>query len=414
MISSKSILFKISKFPQPSETFVVNQVVTAIELGYEVKILVGELNSLSENADERILNKYKFHEKILIEEYGIPKRRFPRLLKALLLFIKNLKYLKSLIKFYKELGANNLSLIFQFDYFKQFRDYDLIHVQFGTNKNPIDVLKKINFYRNRLIVSFHGHDVHFPINNVIPNNGYYDRLFNVADQLIVNTLFLKEKLDYLGAPENKIKVIPVAVNTALFTPGSTENLEIKKFKIITVGRLNELKGQQYGIEAVKNLLNKGYEVEYIIAGTGPSESELLKQIQKERLTGNVFLKGKVTQQQIVELLQNSDVFLMTSVTNSYGMKESQGLVTAEAQACELPVIAFDSGGVKYTLCEGKTGFIVQERDVEAMVNKLEILLTNPNLRKSLGRNAREFIKKNFSTDYTNEVWRENYNHLITP
>jgi colanic acid/amylovoran biosynthesis glycosyltransferase len=86
---------------------------------------------------------------------------------------------------------------------------------------------------------------------------------------------------------------------------------------------------------------------------------------------------------------------MTSTFDECGRRETQGLVTAEAQSCGLPVIAFRSGGVPYTIEEGKTGFLAEERNVSEFTQHLRKLCTDETLRKKMGQNARKFIEDNF-------------------
>ena len=404
---AKMVLFKIWKFPQLTETFIINQVVIAIKLGYDVKILVGECLDFKDNSDLRLINEYKIREKIILENYKIPENRFLRYLKAFCLLFTLAPFWFSLVRFYKLSTKKRISLIYIFHFYNKFRTADALHVQFGTNKNPVDLLKESGLLTGKLIVSFHGHDLHFPIYNHIPNNGYYNLLFKSADHLICNTTFLKQKLLEINAPSDKIEVVPASVNTKIFIPG-------KKFprnniiKLVTVGRVDELKGQQYGIHAVRILKDRGYIVEYYIVGEGSYSNEIIELVSNMELTENVRLMGKMFQPEVLQLLQSADIFLMTSVTETNGMQESQGLVTAEAQACGLPVIAFDSGGVKYTLQEGVTGFLCEEKDIECIASKVECLINNEELRKNLSENAIKFIERNYSEKSVLKKWKKLY------
>ena len=406
-VLKRSILFKIWKFPQLSETFIVNQVVLAIKLGYEVRILVEEVTDITVNADINLFENYKLQEKIIVEDYKIPNQKLKRIFKAAWLLMKNVFLLPHLIKYHKNSGKKGLLPFYEFFFYKHFRDIDTIHIQFGTNKHPVDIMKKIGYLKSRLIVSFHGHDLYFPINNIIPNNGFYNRLFETADYLVANTAFLKEKLLAISAPEEKIEIIPVPVNTSIFNPNRDGNKN-EKLRLITVGRLDELKGQKYGIQAVKLLLIKGYSVDYIIAGTGDKENELESLIEELDLTRNVFLHGKISPSEVPQFLKDSDIFLMTSVTNSKGMEESQGLVIAEAQACGLPVVAFDTGGVKYTLIDGKTGFLCKEKDIDAFSEKIQLLFENFELRTKMSENAVTFVKSYYSENSVIKKWEKLY------
>ena len=105
--------------------------------------------------------------------------------------------------------------------------------------------------------------------------------------------------------------------------------------------------------------------------------------------------GARNQSEIKKWLQESDVFLMTSTFDDCGRRETQGVVTAEAQACGLPVVAFRSGGVPYTLEEGKTGFLAEEKNLTEFTQYLRKLCMDEPLRKKMGQNARKFVEDNF-------------------
>jgi len=376
-------------------------------MGYEVRILARELTDISKNANIKLFAEYNLSEKIIIEDYKIPQQKATRLLKAAWLLLKNAFLLPHLIRYYKDSAKKGLLPLYEFFFYKPYRDFDVIHIQFGTNKHPVDIMKKTGYLKSRIIVSFHGHDLYFPINNIIPNNGYYNLLFEAADYLIANTPFLMGKLLAIKAPEEKIEIIPVAVNTSIFKPNMRKN-KFEKLRLVTVGRLDELKGQEYGIKAVNLLLKKEFSIDYTIVGTGIHEQKLKNLVEELDLTRNVFFTGVISPGEVHQRLQGSDIFLMTSVTNSKGMEESQGLVTAEAQACGLPVIAFDSGGIKYTLINEETGFLCEEKDIDCFASKIEKLILNEDLRKQMSKNAIRFIEENFSENSALEKWKNIY------
>lgn len=407
----KTILFKIWKFPRLSETFILAQIITAIKCGYDVKILIEDLMDIKGSTHEHLIGKYGLIEKIIYEDYKIPKNKTKRYLKALFLLINNWSEVFMLLKFFRNRKKFELRDIYMFYFFSKFKYVDIVHVQYGTNARPLDLLKQIKFFPPKLIVSFHGHDLYFPINGIINNNGYYDNLFTYADLLVANTPYLKNVLLDLGAPQKKIQTIPVAVDTSYF-----QKLDNKSpnsiFEIITVGRLEVFKGQLLGLKCIKILKNKGYKLHYTIVGTGSQDENLMKYVKSNNLSSCVSFKGRQSQKEIRNYLQHMDVFLMTSITDpNYGV-ESQGLVSAEAQACGLPIIGFDSGGVKYTIADEKSGFVVPEFDVEAMTKKLEILINNESLRKEMSVNAIKYVGDNFSHTKLDKVWKSTYDSLV--
>lgn len=406
----KKILFRIWTFPGYCETFLLSQIVIAIKCGYKVNILVEDLNNLKNGVHKEVIEKYKIHEKIIVEDYEIPKAKFVRVLEATKFFLFNSINYRGFRKFLDNNEGSTIKKIYQFEFLKKLNEFDIIHVQYGTNVKPLDVLKQLGILKSKLVVSFHGHDLYFPINGRIPNNGYYDRTFKYADLLAANTFYLKNLLIELGAPEEKIKTIPVSVDTEFFVPSGGQK-EKGSVNIITVGRLEIFKGQNFGIEGVSRLIKEGYQINYLLVGDGTQKESFQKLIKEKGLEKHIKLAGPKTQEEIRSYLQEQDIFLMTSVTDpNYGV-ESQGLVTAEAQACGLPVVAFDSGGVKYTIDDGKTGFVVPEKDIDAMVMKIKELLDSKELREKMGQRATAFIADNLSQNSVKKKWCEVYLNL---
>ncbi|MGB8705085.1 MAG: hypothetical protein WCD31_08655, partial [Gillisia sp.] len=158
----KTILFKIWKFPQLSETFVLNQVVTAIKLGFDVKILVGECQDFKENSNLQIINKYNIRGRIIFEDYKIPKGKLWRMIKGFVLLLSFSVDWNSFKKFYRLSSKKDFSLIYKFNFYRKFKNVDIFHIQFGTNKHPVDILKKAGLLYGKVVVSFHGHDLYFP------------------------------------------------------------------------------------------------------------------------------------------------------------------------------------------------------------------------------------------------------------
>ncbi len=409
-ILKKSIVFRIWKFPGFCETFLLNQIITSVQCGLDTKLLVEDIENLTSNPHKDLIAQVGIDEKLIIEDYGIPKTKIAAYLKAGMLILIHLNSICQLYTFLKSQKFFQLIDVFKYFFLIKLNKYDIIHVQYGTNVKPLEILKKNGSLRSKIIVSFHGHDLHFPINGRIVEKDYYNEIFQAADLLVTTTGYLYSILIQLGAPEEKIKTIPVGVDTNIFYPDNKKKMN-KIVKLITVGRMDKLKGQKYGIEVAKNLQKMGYEFEYTLVGTGSNMNNLQKMVKVYGLDGQVKFLGEKSQLEVRDLLQQNDIFLMTSVRGSGNSREGQGLVTAEAQACGLPVIAFDSGGVKFTLINGETGFLVPEKNTNKMTFEIEKLINNNILKEKMGQHAVEFIDKNFSLQKINEQWFKVYNNL---
>lgn len=404
----KKIVFKIQEFPHLSETFIIAQIITAINLGFDVKILVTKLLPFKASKQLDIIKNYQLSSKIIIEDYKIPKNKIKRLFKWLHLIIVNIFSINRIIRYYKIQNSFSLTWLYQLNFYRTLLDVNIFHIQYGTNKNPLDLLKKSGCLDADLIVSFHGHDAIFPINGHIPNNGYYHDLFSVSKAIVANTQYLAETIEDLGCKRGILKTIPIPVDTSYFFPNNKKKNSSSVFKLIMVSRLDVIKGHIYAFKAIEKLNKKGYELHLKVVGEGDERENLEKYISKNKLK-SITLLGAKSQVEVRELLWLSDVFLFPSITLPDGRQESQGLATLEAQACGLPVIANNSGGIKYTIDINRSGFLCEEKNIEDFSNKIEQLINNPEKRILMGRYAVDFVSNYFSTNKIQERWKEVYN-----
>lgn len=412
MDKSKKIIFKVPEFPHLSETFIVAQIITAIKLGYEVKILIRKLVNNDVAINSILINEYNLLDKIILEDYCVPKNKLIRLIKWIILLMINFRNLNSILKFHKEQSKFSLTWLYQWFFYNKFKEVSIFHVQYGTNSKPLDVLKKIGF-KPAVIVTFHGHDAFFPINGYIPNDGYYDNLFKYADLITANTPYLADRIIELGCPKELLSVIPVGVDTKYFY--SNKEIKInannKTLKLITVGRLDKVKGHDYCILVLADLVNQGIDVTLTIIGEGEERESLVNLIINYHLEDKVFMKGKKSQFEVRQELWEHDLYLLTAVALKDGRRETQGLATLEAQACGLPVIVFDSGGVKYTLEDGISGFVCDEYDTDAVVNSIKQTFKNPILLNNMSIQAIKFVEKNYSQTSIDQRWEIIYNEF---
>lgn len=409
-MENKKLIFKIGQFPHLSETFILAQIITAVKSGFDVKLIIDKLLDFESSKQHDLIAKYEIKDKIILEDLKIPKNKIARTFKWIVLILINLKDANQIFKYYKAHSKFSLTWLYQWVFYNQFNDASIFHVQYGTNSGILSLLKKVGFEPS-LVVSFHGHDAFFPINGFITNNGYYDNLFKYGDLVVVNTPYLAEILIELGCPEKILKIIPVGVDTDFFYPKKIiRNDQITR--LITVGRLNIVKGHIYAFQAVRKLKLEGINVELTVVGEGPERQNLEGYIRDNNLTDSIVLVGSKSREEIRELLWENDIFLLSSVSLHNGKStETQGLVTIEAMACGLPVVVFDSGGVKYTLEDGISGFICNEYDIDCMSTKIKTLVNDNNILIEMGNQANYFANKKYSQKMLNAEWQTIYNEL---
>jgi glycosyltransferase involved in cell wall biosynthesis len=151
--------------------------------------------------------------------------------------------------------------------------------------------------------------------------------------------------------------------------------------ILYVGRLKRYKGIELGFEAVRQLRVKHPRIEYAIVGGGDYLPELQRQVAVLGLAGHVSFRGYVTHAEKVALMQRAAVLIYTSP------KEGWGLSVVEANACGTPVVASDAPGLRESVKNGETGFLVPHGDATALAQRIDQLLSDPALYAAFRQNG---------------------------
>jgi colanic acid/amylovoran biosynthesis glycosyltransferase len=400
----KRIAFVINEFPPITSAFVTNQILNAHHAGHEIGIFPRSLNETDDVCQPEIVNQYNLMDKVIKPiPFELNKcTRIIWLLKTLYRGPRKLMFyfIKSLNPYIFGKNGINLLVLHRAVQFNSNPDFDIFHCQYGNNGLIAAWLKELGLIKGRIITTFHGYDAHSDDPNFkriysnLNTRIWATLIFRHSDLITVNTPYLLEQLLHLGADPKRIELLPMGVDTSFFFP-KKNHYKKQNLQLLSVGRLVKWKTYDLGIQAVGELVKAGINLKYYIIGDGSELDNLQRLIEKLNLKVHVKLLGAKTQPEIKNRLQESDVFLMTSTFDNSGRRETQGLVTAEAQACGLPVVAFRSGGIPYTIEEGKTGYLAEEKNVSEFTQHLRKLCTDETLRKEMGQNARQFIVDNF-------------------
>lgn len=224
----------------------------------------------------------------------------------------------------------------------------------------------------------------------IDNEKYIKKVrksFKHIKYLIVMTKGAKEKYDeWLKNEKIKPEVIVIPNIIKENKSGKISNLNNRQ--IISVGRLEDVK-DFYTLILVFSVIVKKYP-NYIlkIIGEGSMREKLEEQIKECNLQKNVILTGRRTENEINNELIKSDVFVLTSKSESFS------LVLCEAMNFGVPCIAFDVDvGPREIIQDGKNGFLIENRNVDLMIKKLDEILENIDKRKNMQIYAQETSEK---------------------
>lgn len=215
-----------------------------------------------------------------------------------------------------------------------------------------------------------------------------------SSDVITLSHYLKHKAKIYGA--KKIEVIPAyGVNTKYFRPLKKNKIQKKRLNIcnekiiLTAARFTPEKGINYLISAFKQINNLNPNTKLIIIGYGSEELPLKDLVTNLGLNKQVIFAGAVQHKDMPQYYNLCDIFVMPS------MIEGLGFASAEAMACEKPVIASNAGGIPDIVIDKVTGILVKPKDVDGIALTAIKLLKKPNLAKKLGKAGRKHVKEIF-------------------
>ncbi|GAA4426816.1 colanic acid biosynthesis glycosyltransferase WcaL [Pontibacter saemangeumensis] len=326
---------------------------------------------------------------------------------------KRLSFFNSLnfFKFGKE--VLNLRYFYRALLFADYNEFDIIHCHFGPIGHDIVQLRSMGLLKGKVVTSFHGYD--FQNRDILDEFRQYKQLFKNGDGFIANSNFTYKSLVALGCSPIKLIVIPVSSSSKVFDfQASNVRESAKVFKILTIARLEEVKGIEYaigGMHLLQQKFNFG-NFTYNIIGSGSLENKLKELVDKLELSNKIHFLGSKTQDEVFKFLLDTNVFLLTSVTTNAGAAEAQGLALLEAQAAGVPVVASRTGGVPDSLIDGETGILVPEKDVDAIASAIIKLYNDPTTSGEMGARGRTFVKENFDQEALCTKMISFYNKLL--
>jgi teichuronic acid biosynthesis glycosyltransferase TuaC len=190
-----------------------------------------------------------------------------------------------------------------------------------------------------------------------------------ADHIVAVSDELRQFAILEGVDPSRATTVPNGIDPRVFYPRET-HINRRPRTLLSAGELIEAKGHHLVIRATKALLERGHDVELLIAGGvarggAPYERELKRLTAELGLEERVRFLGWVDRQTLPELLSAADVFCLASFTEGWPN------VVNEALACGAPAVASAVGGVRAMLASGRYGIAVPPRDLAALTDALD-------------------------------------------
>ena len=221
-------------------------------------------------------------------------------------------------------------------------------------------------------------------------------LIKQADRIVVTTDEMEKKLIQIHniSKRNKIVKIPNYVDTKLFSPNY--NKVEKKFDLIFIGRVEKQKNIKNLLKAITQL-----KIKSLIIGKGSLKNELLDKYNSPLIQWI----DKVDNERLPEHLNNANIFILPS------FYEGHPKTLIEAMSSGTAVIGSNRPGIK-NIISNKVNGILCDISEDGISKEISSLLSTPDLRENIGKNARKFVIRNFSLDRIVKLELDVYNDLI--
>jgi glycosyltransferase involved in cell wall biosynthesis len=175
--------------------------------------------------------------------------------------------------------------------------------------------------------------------------------------------------------------------------------------LVTIARLFMLKGHDYIIESAKTLAKKYENVMWLFVGNGNLSDKFQRQVNKLGLADRIKFAGLLPPSQIPLAIQSSDMLVHCS------LREGLARTLSQAMLCGKPVISFDVDGAREVVNEN-TGRLVEPKNIEQLTEACAELIEDAGLRKRLGENGRESVKRKFAPEQMVNTVEKVYQKLV--
>jgi len=293
----------------------------------------------------------------------------------------------------------------------KFQKLDIVHVHYAIpHASAAYIAKQILKEEGidlKIVTTLHGTDITL-VGKLPSYNPVVTFSINKSDCITtVSESLKKDTLEHFDV-KKEIHVIPNFIDFQRFS-----KLDKDHFKkaiapngekiLIHVSNFRKVKRVDDVVKTFHKIINGGVKAKLLLVGDGPERSPMEQIVRKLELCGHVTFLGK--QEKVEELLAVSDLFLMPSESESFG------LAALEAMACEVPVISSNTGGIPEININNQTGFLSNVGDTDEMAANAILLLENEEKLLAFKQNALKQAKT-FHIENILPIYEECYRKTI--
>ena len=231
-----------------------------------------------------------------------------------------------------------------------------------------------------------------------------------ASAFIAVSRFTAKQLIEGGYPQEKVITHYIGVDTEKFSPGNNANERY----ILCVGRHGPKKGIDTLLRAFARIARKYPSVTLIQVGSGSLEntSSLQSLAEKLDIKERVHFVGSQPHETVLQLMRGAEIFALPSQTTKNGDTEGLPFSINEASACGIPVVSTWHSGIPEAVLDGETGLLAPEKDDKLLAEKLDILLSDRALGKTMGQRGREYVCETFNVHKQTAKLEKIYDQVI--
>ena len=313
-------------------------------------------------------------------------------------------------------------------------------VLFGTlallrtiKKEKIDIINVHWILPNGLMAAIASKITNVPFVVTLPGTdaylAYRYKLFGLVAKWIAqssngitsNSSWHLNRILKLGVKDKQTDVISYPTDVFAFKPAKTGYAELRKkiglesqnLVVLAVGRLVYKKGFNYLIKAISELTQKYPHLRLVIGGEGDLRDEWEKLSVRLGVDDKVFFVGTIGRDEIVHFYNLADIMVAPSVVDRLGNVDGGPVVSFESMACGKPQVATSVLGVADIIENNVNGFVVPQKDSEALANALEKLIKSKRLREKMGEANRRLIKSELNTKSIGEKYTKFFKQIVS-
>lgn len=394
------ICFFLHRFPELSQTFVLNQVLWFLERGHDVEVIAarpgkqGHLHGAAADVNDRLTLRHRILYTRMPESpiARAVSASWPLLRTALMRPAALATALN--VRAYGWFALTGSLLHSARPLLDTPRDYDAIVAHFGPEGVVANALRRMKLLSGPLVTFFHGYDLTLAPRRL--GHGVYRTLFRDGDRCLAISDHGARILLELGANPARTSIHHMGINVERFRGDRSRRSPGNQLRVLSIGRLVEKKGFAAGLDAIADAVSNGVAIDYRIIGDGPEREHLDQRIHDLGLEAVVRLTGAAGEDEVAQALAQADVLFAPSITTQDGDHEGIPMVLMEAMAAGLPVVASAHGGIPELVQHGVSGLLVAEGDSAAVAAALGRLAGDPEARLRMGRQGGERVARDFN------------------